>query len=288
MANNYERASQGISEADARQYAEGIKRMNDLAGVLLGEGNLPVEFSKPGITVTSEPLNETPTAVVTPALQDRQLRDALRPFVQEYKDAKVHTPELVDHTWQKMWGEIGRVVDFKYQVPSCDRTTEELAKLQQEGKAVLLLPDDIYTPEGLVRLGRAFPLMRSWTTNPENAAKISYGSNIGGSIDIEMSLDAPYRTSKGYKQKELVDKIAADKRAGQRLPTYLVGSQFSQLLTGHYFDENTWSRLPESFRGGRMLRAGFFSGGEVSVGSRWGPGVQSPRLGGRSEGVKKA
>lgn len=231
---------------------------------------------------------ETSTAVVTPVLQDRKLRDVLSLFVQEYRDAKVHTPELVNRTWQDMWGEIGRTVDFTYQVPSCDRTAEELAKLQQEGKAVLLLPDDIYTPEGLVRLGRAFPLMRSWTTNPEHAAKILYGSSIGGSIDIEMSLDAPYRTTKGYRQKELVDKIAADKRAGQRLPTYLIGSQFSQLSTGHYFDENTWSRLPESFHEGSMLDANFDSDGEVSVNDYWDPDFQDPDLGGRSEGVKKA
>ncbi|MDP3974110.1 MAG: hypothetical protein Q8P92_04765 [Candidatus Daviesbacteria bacterium] len=277
---NYERASQGILEADAVKYAEGIREMNALANSLQREGKLPVEFS--------EPVIETPTAVVTPALQDRQLRDALRPFVQEYKDAKVHTPELVDHTWQNMWGEIGRAVDFKYQVPSCDRAREELAQLRKENKAVLLLPDDIFTPEGLVRFGRAFPLMRSWTTDPEHAAKISYGSNIGGCIDIEMSLDAPYRTSKGYKQKELVDKIAADKRAGQRLPTYFVGSEFSQLLTGHYFDENTWSRLPESFSEGSMLVAHFRSDGSADVNAYWHPELRSPDLGGRSEGVKRA
>ena len=254
---NYERASQGISEKDAIQYAEGIGEMNALAQSLQAEGKLPVEFSKPVI--------KKPTERVTPALQDRQLRDALRPFVQEYQGAKVHTPELVNHTWRNIWGEIGGAVDFTYQVPSCDRPTEELAQLKKENKAALLLPDDIYTSEGLVRLGRAFPLMRSWTTDPKEAARISYGSNIGGCIDIEMSLDAPYRTSKGYKQKELVNKIAADKRAGQRLPTYFVGSQFSQLLTGHYFDENTWSRLPESFFGGGMLGANFYSDGSVSV-----------------------
>ncbi len=285
MSMNYERASSRISEADARQYAEGIERVNAFVNSLREEGKLPVEFSKPEVAIGRQPLIETPAAVVTLVSQDRQLRDAFSPFVQEYRDARVHTPELVNHTWQNIWVEIGRVVDFTYQVPSCDRTTKELAKLQKENKAVLLLPDDIYTPEGLVRLGKAFPLMRSWATNLEHASEISYGSNKGGSIDIEMSLDAPYRTSRGYNQKELVAKIAADKRAGQRLPTYFVGSEFSQLLTGHYFDENTCSRLPESFCEGDMLNARFDSDGEASVDAIWDPEDQYPSLGGRSEGV---
>lgn len=272
------------------RWVAGQRQVGNLEAVAAGNdlrarfGEIPLQ----GELVLIPSSIETPTAVATPVLQDRKLRDALRPFVQEYRVAKVHTPELVNRTWQDMWGEIGRTVDFTYQVPSCDRTPEELAKLQQEGKAVLLLPDDIYTPEGLVRLGRAFPLMISWFTNPEHAAKISYGSNTGGSIDIEMSPDAPYRTPKGYRQEELVAKIAADKRAGQRLPTYFIGSQLSKLLTGHYFDENTWSRLPESFHGGLMLNAYFSSGGRVGVNYYWYPGDQNPHLGGRSEGVKKA
>ncbi len=219
--------------------------------------------------------------------QDRQLRDAMRPFVQEYSAAAVHTPDLINQTWQGIWKVIGERVEYAYQVPACDRTPEELAQLQKESRAVLLLPSDIYTPEGLVRLGRTFPLMRSWTTDPKEAARISHGSNTGGCIDIEMNPYAPYRTSKGYNQQELVDRIIADGRGGQRLPTYLVGSQFSQLLTERYFDINTWSRLLGSSHGGSMLCAYFYSGGEASV-NYWDPQNQYPYLGGRSEGVKRA
>ncbi|MDO8618402.1 MAG: hypothetical protein Q7R49_00490 [Candidatus Daviesbacteria bacterium] len=228
-------------------------------------------------------------AIITPTDKDRLLRDAMRPFVQEYSAAKVLTPDLIDHTWQGIWRVIGERVEYEYQVPTCDRTTEELEKLKKEGRAVLLLPSDIYTPDGLVRLGRAFPLMRSWITNPKEAVKISHGSTEGGSIGIEMSLDAPYRTSKGYRQQELVDRITADGRSGQRFPTYLVGSQFSQFLTGQYFDINTWSRLPGSSYGGRMLHAYFYSDGVANVyDGYWSPRIQYPRLGGRSEGVKRA
>lgn len=130
--------------------------------------------------------------------------------------------------------------------------------------------------------------MRSWTTDPKEVARISHGSNTDGCIDIEMSPDAPYRTSRGYNQEGLVAQIAADARAGQRLPTYFVGSQFSHLLTGHYFDENTWSRLPGSFRGGAVLNASFRSDGGVRVDGSWSAEYQLPAVGGRSEGVKRA
>lgn len=260
----------------AERYPKVAVKLYEVAAFARSSG-VPEELSKPGVVV------------VTPALQDRQLRDALRPFVQEYRDVRVYTPELVDHTWQNMWRVIGQIANFTYQVPACDRTKEELAQLQEKNRAALLLPSDIYTPDGLVRLGRAFPLMRSWTTDPKKVARISHGSNNGGCFDIEMNLDAPYRTSRGYNQKELVAKIAADTRAGQRLPTYFVGSQFSHLLTGHYFDENTWSRLPGSFFEGGMLGASFFgSDGGVSVSDGWNAEGQHPHLGGRSEGVKRA
>lgn len=213
--------------------------------------------------------------------------EALRPFVQEYKAAKVHTPDLINQTWNGIWKVIGERVGFEYQVPQSDRTPEELAQLRKENRANLLLPDDIYTPDGLVRLGIAFPLMNSWTTEPEEAVRISHSSTQGGSIDIEMSPAAPYRTSKGYNEQELRDKIAADERLGMRLSTYLVGSQFSKLLTGQYFDEKTWSRTPESFCDGRALGADFDSYGYVCV-RRWYPSDRRPALGGRSEGVKRA
>lgn len=230
---------------------------------------------------------EAPVVEVTPQDQDRELREALRPFVQEYKTAKVHTPDLINQTWIGIWSVIGDRVGFEYQVPQSDRTTEELEHLRKENNANLLLPDDIYTPDGLIRLGQAFPLMNSWATRPEEAVRISHSSSTGGSIDIEMSLDAPYRTSKGYNEQELRGKIAADGRLGMRLPTYLVGSQFSELLTGHYFDEKTWSRTPESFYDGRALSAYFHSGGYVIV-SRWYQSHRHPDVGGRSEGVKRA
>lgn len=225
--------------------------------------------------------------ILTPADQDRQLREAMHPYVLEYKAAKVLTPDLINATWQGIWKVAGESAGYAYQVPKCDRTAEQLAELKQANRAALLLPDDIYTLGGLVRLGRIFPLMKSWVTMPEEAIRISHSSNQGGCIDVEMSLDAPYRTFEGYNEQQLRDKIAADGRNGIRLPTYLVAGQFSKLLTGHYLDENTWSRTPGSFCGSQALYASFYSYGKADV-SGWIPGLRYSDLGGRSEGAKRA
>lgn len=241
---------------------------------------------------TRQPALQAPSVEVTPQDQASQLRDALRPFVQEYQTAEVPTPALIDHTWQNFWRVVGEVVDHRYQVPSCDRTPEELAQLRQQERAALLLPDDIYTPDGLVRLGKAFPLMSSWSTDPAEAVKIQYGTRDGGCIDIEMNPDAPYRTVKGYTEQQLKDNIAENSRqskrpiTGQRLPTCFVGSQFSQLLTREYFDLRTWSRLPGSVYRGRVLSTRFLSDGHAFVDHSWDPQAQLPDLGGRSEGRK--
>ncbi|MBI2338015.1 hypothetical protein HYU95_02425 [Candidatus Daviesbacteria bacterium] len=231
---------------------------------------------------------ETPAVIVdSPQKRYRQLRKALRPFVQEYKEARLCTPDLINYTWTGIWGVISERAEFDYQVLKSDRTAEELAQLQEENRDNLLLPDGIYTPKGLVGLGRAFPLMGSWTITREEAVRISHSAVKGGSFDIEMSPDAPYRTRQGYTEQQLRDTIATDGRRGMRLPTYIVGSQFSKLLTGHYFDEKTWSRILGSFCGNRALAASFFSDGSLRVG-RWLPsyGGRGPDLGGRSEGEK--
>lgn len=133
--------------------------------------------------------------------------------------------------------------------------------------------------------------MRSWTTDPVKASGIQHKFGQGGCVDIETSFNAPYRTANGYTEQQLKIKIAEDSQrlkrplAGQRLPTYLVGSQFSELSTGEYFDLRTWSRLPGSVCEGKVLGASFHPDGNVYV-DDWSPQAQFPDLGGRSEGRK--
>lgn len=206
--------------------------------------------------------------------------------IQEYKTQPL-TPELVDRTWQtlwKVWKVWGERVDHVLYVPTCDRTKEELAKLKEENRAVILAPDEIYTRGGLVLLGRMFPKMQSTTVSERTT--ITNENNRGGCIDVEMDLESPNRDTT---EKDLEKLFKAQGRKGQREATYIIASQFSKLLTDHYFDEgDTSSRLPGSRNEGSVIGARFYSGGGLRVSWYLGPQNQFPLLGGRCEGVKKA
>ncbi|MBI4080274.1 MAG: hypothetical protein HY430_00720 [Candidatus Levybacteria bacterium] len=212
--------------------------------------------------------------------------DRLSQAIQEYKTSP-HTPELIDRTFQTVWSVWGESIGHSFDVPACDRSSEELESLRTEGRGVLLVPDEVYTREGLILLGRVFPKMNSWSVGEDTTVVNEHTG--GGCIDVEMTVDAPYRTDRGYTEQQLRDAIAADGREGQRVATYIVGSQISKLLTGRLFDKgSTSSRLPGSSDGGRTMGAYFAPNGYLHVSSNLDPQYQSPRLGGRSEGRHKA
>lgn len=203
--------------------------------------------------------------------------------ISEYK-ARPLTPELVDRTWQTIWKVWGENINHTFQVPSCDRTSEGLVGLREKGRAVLLVPDELYTKEGLILLGRMFPTMQSWSVM--EGTTVTNDHDKGGSIDIEMDIDAPNRNTN---EMQAMDTLKREGRRGQRLTTFIVGSQFSKLSSGRYLEESfTWSRVPGSRDGIHVLNAGFSSDGSLYV--DWSLGSQNryPLLGFRSEGVKES
>jgi hypothetical protein len=212
-----------------------------------------------------------------PQLDKKEPQDTIARTITEYKKGPL-TPELVNTTWQTLWGEWGKRIEETFDVPSCDRTSEELAKLQKENKAALLIPDNV----DLVMLEKMFPQMRSWAVS--EGATVTESSR-GGSIDIEMDVDSLHRDTT---EAQVNDFLESQERDGQRLKTYIIGSQLSKLLTGRYFDENSWSRLPGSRYEGGMVGARFISVGYLDVVSGLVPQGRHPGMGFRSEGVKKA
>ena len=207
-------------------------------------------------------------------------QDILR-AISEYLKGPL-TPELVDTTWQTIWTTWGESNNHAFQVPPCDRTSEGLRELQKEGKAALLVPDEIYTKEGLVLLGGMFPKIRGWSVSGKTT--VVNEDNNGGSIDIEMDIDSPNRDTN---EEQAMDMLKWEGRKGQRFATFIIGSQFSKLLTRRYLDEgSTWSRLPGSFSEGYILcvHSGSLGGLSVFSGLDW--KAHNPDLGFRSEGRK--
>jgi len=218
------------------------------------------------------------------ALDERKSRHAIREAIAEYKKSPL-TPELVDTTWQTLWGEWGKRVRGTFDVPSCDRTPEELAQLQKENKAVLLIPDNL----DLVMLGNMFPEMKRRAIQAETT--VTDEQSTGGCVDIEMDIESPHGNTT---EDQAIESLKLQGRNGQRLKTYFIGSEFSKALTGHGFDNNTFSRLPGSRskyiydREDRMMYAPFFTIGHVPHDVLLFPHDHQPHIGFRSEGVKKA
>ena len=257
---NYRETSRRIEE-EMPEYAKGAKLMEDFAESLEKQGLLPKKLAESKI----------------PHVGEEQSQDVIRKAIAEYR-SQPHTPELVNTTWQTLWVEWGKRIGETFGVPQCDRTAEELVQLQKENKAILLIPDNV----DLIMLGKMFPQMRSRAVSEGTTVT---EPNKGGSIDIEMDLDSPHGNTT---EDQIKDFLEQQERDGQRLKTYIIGSQFSKLLTAHYLDENTTSRLPGSRREGGMVHAYYHSGGRLHVDSPLPPQDHNPQMGFRSEGVKRA
>src|SRR3989344_2880420 len=178
MSDNYRETGRNRDQ----RWAVGIGLMNNYARALEGAMFLPKRFEEPPRLKGKD----------TPA-------DFLAQVIREYKTTS-HTPELIYKTWQAIWNAWGEPIGHSFDVPACDRTSEQLEALRAEVRGVLLVPDEIYTKEGLALLGRIFPKMGNWSVG-ENTTVVNEREGEG-CIDVEMTVDAPYRTDRGYMERQ--------------------------------------------------------------------------------------
>ncbi len=190
-----------------------------------------------------------------PLGRHRESRDwlntpAIGSAIEKYKKLPL-TPELVNDIWTTFWQEGGKRIGHTFNVPRCNCTSDELRELWSLDRGVLLIPDEVYTPEGLILLGKMFPQITSQVLRNNTSTKNERYE--GGCIIIDMDIDPPYMSDDMSISETEALKYAETikgKRIGkhpQRLSTYLIGSEFSHLLTGKYFDDNgTFSFLPGS------------------------------------------
>lgn len=220
--------------------------------------------------------------------------------VRNFKE-RSHTPEVVTEYWQIVWKVWGEKVGLSLTVPACDRSIEEIKQLDAERRKLVYVPDHVASQKNRYILGKIFPQRPSFAVEENN--HVANVSNQGGWFDIEASVRAP---NTGTNQKGLEKRFKEQGKVGQRLNTYIIGSQDAKLQTNNYFDENVWSRLPgtrlgNSRFGSRMLAAHYLVDGRLCVvrnvprSERVGAAYFGRRvgrmggdLGGRSEGAKKA
>lgn len=207
----------------------------------------------------------------------------LRRTIEEYK-TRPHTPELITRTWQvvwQTWREQGKL-DIDITVAPCDRTQEELVRLEKERGMMIYVPSQLATQGSRHLLAKIFPPIQGDSVKEGNS--VTNENPCAGWLDIEASLDAPNRIAT---EEDLGRRFLSNEKEGQNLTDYIIGSEFSKLTTGHFFDEETSSRLLGSRRGGRVVTACFSAHGHLAIYWHYYPQARHPLLGGRSKGVKK-
>ncbi|OGH15100.1 MAG: hypothetical protein A2860_00210 [Candidatus Levybacteria bacterium RIFCSPHIGHO2_01_FULL_37_33] len=194
-----------------------------------------------------------------------------------------HTPELITSLWKAIWMDSGRKIDAEIQVPLVDRTEEEIKELEEQGRMMIYVPRGIATQDTRHLLGRIFPKMQGNSVKEQNP--VANEGIESGWFDIESSLNSPNLKTT---EEDLRELFKSQGKQGQTLNQYIIGSQFLKLTTGHYFDEDTYSRLLGSRCGGRVVHASFNRDGRLGVNWVLGPSGRDDRWGGRSSGVKKS
>lgn len=230
------------------------------------------------------------SGVVFPDRQQRLVTNAekkLTDAVSHYKDAwnnytdrevaPLLTPELVDRTWEAYWRAQAIKIGLKREldIPHCDRTEAELLELRKQNRGVVLMPDEMMTKEGLALLLRMIPQATIGRRDPERIVNIYDG---GGCFDIEMQSDPPNIGT--FANGTYLSKFLQESKIqGQRIQTYIVGSDFHHMITPakRYFDETGKSSLPGTRIGPSLANAIYDDGIRFDVTHYWSYGFRTER-----------
>ena len=225
----------------------------------------------------------------TPELTAQTPESLLKRVAQEYK-ADPKSNEALTRLNRTFYEIMGQRIDLEIAVPDCDWTAKEIDKMMPtvEGKAVksqvLYFPSELRGRDGLVRLGRMFGLT-NWSVR-EDTTIASEDELPSDWIRIEGTIDAPNRNTW---ESDLKQHAKKHNLFGQNLNVYILGSRFAKLLEDGYFDQGpTYSRLPGSRYGGRLVDAHCYSHGGLHVCSDLNPDDRNSDIGARFAGVKSS
>jgi hypothetical protein len=188
----------------------------------------------------------------------------------------LHSPELTTAFWEVFWTENGKKASLDLAVPQCPWDETQIKEMAKRGKAPIVLPEEVSTQESRHLLGQMFPKMNNHSTREGNA--ITNKVDHFGWRQFDTALDAPHAKKTEDKLREIMTS------QGDEEPTlneYIVASQASKLLTGHYLDEKTVSIIFGSLNGGGVVGASFHPDGELFVRTFLSSGFQYWNWGGR-------
>jgi hypothetical protein len=180
--------------------------------------------------------------------------------------------------YQNFLDEIGG--NLKIKVPPCNRPAKEISNLRIEERGVLFVPDGLTVGH----LDKMFPQMLSREfPRVRKSVMENWDEPVsGGWYDVEQQSESPNR---GAAKSDASIVFSSKGREEQSLPVYILASQVNKKVTGHFFDEESWTRLSNSWQNGDGLGVGFSAGGQLRV-TRLDPEQPHPNIGFRSQGKK--
>lgn len=159
----------------------------------------------------------------------------LQRFVNEFK-TQPHTQEAVTAIWGNMWEVMGGVTGSRITVAECDRTNEEIAELEANGRMLVYVPKEL---SGADQAKRLLPLVLP-DPQAQKANNLSSHAFVNvveqsGWVSVEATPRLPH--SKVEDEVVIRDRVESGELQGQTVNTYLVGTLFSRLMNGSYLDE---------------------------------------------------
>ena len=232
-------------------------------------------------------------------------------LMQSIAELKINlfSPEAITKFWKAKLQADGEKIGLDISVTDCSWTEDEIKEPMTDikGKEVpsmmVYVPQELTGQEGFNKLGQMYPKMKFCDPKACPITQIRGGitrrireetliqdspdgSKKGGWIKAEATIVTPNLNT----PKEDLEKHA--KKLGysrQALSTYILASQASKNLAGHYLDKGgKWSRLDSRYDEEDVVCATFGWDGFLALYFNLRPQDYNPRTGGRSEEVKKA
>lgn len=213
---------------------------------------------------------------------ERHAKRQYRTVFTEYQSNQ-HTPEFLTSTWQTIYTVWSKDQNLGIEeIPPCDRTLEEIQELENKGRMVFYLPQELY------EWGNGY-FLETRKANAEHRNFVSTLKDVNklhGWLDIDAGADASYM---GTSEAELKEIIEPEGRVGANVNAYVVSSIFCKKVSGLYLDENgTKSRLLGTTMNNNGAVIFYYQrGGPFGVKFSSNPNEKNQKLGGRSVGYRK-
>ncbi len=191
-----------------------------------------------------------------------------------------HTPETINVFFRAIWeGREKKLGTKKLTFLDCPYTLEEIAKLEGEGRRIGYIPPELAKQEDRHLMATIWPNLKDQSLNEEN--NFTNEDPYFGWFDYEETSDFCNPNLTEEQLRTLFEKTG---KQGMNLSQYIIASQDSKLITDHFLDENTWSRLLDTKFDGNSIDVCFGDHGRLIAYRHLEPEFNDPRLGGRSVG----